>query len=147
MKFLLVLLLSACGASAFAGLGGAPTVPGPRILSSSATPATTAAASAPYTDMARTLDSGTQVHEYVNAAGVVFAVSWSGPFLPDLKEELGVHFQALLDAGKQPGASRSQVRLQQADLVIFSGGRMGAFEGRAWVPSLLPPGFNTADIK
>lgn len=147
MKILLAPLFCACMAPAFAGLGGSPTSPTARALSSSVTPGAVAAAAAPYTDMARTLDSGTTIHEYVNASGVVFAVSWSGPFLPDLKEELGMHFQALVDARKQPGRALSQASVQQADLVIFSGGRVGAFEGRAWIPSLLPPGFDTGNIK
>lgn len=144
MKILLVLVLAACSTTAFAGLGGAPSLPAPRILSGSATPASPGAA--PYTELTKTLDSGTEVHEYVNAAGTVFAVSWSGPYLPDLSEVLGAHFQALVDLQQQRGRSRSPVSLRQADLVIFSGGRMGAFEGRAWIPSLLPPGFNSADI-
>ena len=146
MKIYIVLLLSVCVASAYAGLGGAPAAPVPHLLSNAASPASVNPAA--YTDLQRTLDSGTQVHEFLNAGGTVFAVSWSGPFLPDLKELLGSHFQSLRDHVKQQaGGARSQVRLQQDDLVIFSGGRPGAFEGRAWLPALLPAGFDTAAVK
>lgn len=141
------LSLSLCSAAAFAALGGAPSAPVPRILSGGAIAAAATPAPA-FTESRRTLESGTEVHEWVNAGGIVFAVAWSGPYLPDLREQLGTHFQALTDRQRrQAPGSRSRVDVRQADLVIFSGGRMGAFEGRAWIPSLLPAGFDTADIK
>jgi hypothetical protein len=147
MKIPLILTLSLCSATAFAALGGAPSMPVPRVLSGSAAAPSATAPAASFTESTRTLESGTQLHEWVNSAGTVFAVAWSGPYLPDLREQLGTHFRALTDAQQQRTGSRSLVSVQQADLVIVSGGRMGAFEGRAWVPSLLPAGFNTADIK
>lgn len=144
--FSVALSLSLCSAAALAALGGAPSAPLPRILSGSAAPA--AAAAPAFTEAKRTLESGTQVHEWINASGIVFAIAWSGPYLPDLREQLGTHFQAFTDGQRRQGpGSRSRVSVQQADLVIFSGGRMGAFEGRAWIPSLLPAGFDTADIR
>jgi len=36
-----------------------------------------------YTVTETTLPTGTLVRQYVSAAGVVFAVAWSGPFMPD----------------------------------------------------------------
>lgn len=145
MKIYLVMLLAASAASAFASLGGAPSGPERRVLSQSAAQSVNAAS---YTDMKDTLESGTEIHQYVNDRGTVFAVSWSGPFLPDLKEMLGAHFTTLVDHVKQhPGGARAQVRVQQDDVVIFSGGRPGAFEGRAWVPALLPAGFDTNAVR
>ena len=146
MKYCIALLLSASAATAFAGLGGAPSAPGPRILSNTSAPAFTPASS--YTDLKKTLDSGTELHEYVNSNGTVFAVSWQGPYMPDLKEMLGTRFQDLLDHVRtQSRGARSQVRLAREDLVIYSGGRPGAFEGRAWIPALLPAGFDTGAIQ
>lgn len=146
MKNTIAFLLSASAATAFAALGGAPQAAGPRILSSTSSKAATA--SSTYTDVAKTLDSGTEVHEYVNAKGTVFAVSWQGPFKPDLREVLGTHFQDVVDeAKKQRGGPRAHMRLERDDLVVYSGGRPGAFEGRAWVPALLPAGFDTSAIK
>ncbi len=36
--------------------------------------------------------SGTMVREYVSTSGTVFAVVWQGPWLPDLRQVLGNHF-------------------------------------------------------
>jgi hypothetical protein len=131
----------------WAGLGGQPSNPGPRARVAHAGASATAPG-AGYTDLERQLESGTTIHEYVDANGTVFAVSWSGPYIPDLKELLGVHFDAMVEqAGKTPRASRSQLMLKRPDLVIVSGGHMGAFQGRAWLPAQLPPGFSPGDVK
>src|SRR5258707_839901 len=45
-----------------------------------------------YTVHTLDLPGGTVVREFVGASGVVFAVSWSGPFRPDLRQTLGVYF-------------------------------------------------------
>lgn len=142
----LTLSVCLCSANAFAVLGGAPSLPAPRVLSSNPV-ATMPAPATRFTESQQTLASGTELREWVNTDGIVFALSWSGPFLPDLREQLGMHFQVLTDAQKRRTGLRVPVRVQQADLVIVSGGRMGAFEGRAWIPSLLPAGFDTATIQ
>src|SRR6516164_10573200 len=36
--------------------------------------------------------AGTVIHEYVSAQGKVFAVSWRGPGLPDLRQMLGSYY-------------------------------------------------------
>ena len=94
------------------------------------------------------LSSGTMVHEYISSRNVVFAVSWNGPFLPDLQTLLGKYFDTMVaEAGKQPRAGRSQLRVSRPDVSIFSGGHMRAYEGRAWVVSEFPAGFNVSDIQ
>lgn len=110
------------------------------------TPATTTAG-VPYTDISRTLKSGTLVHEYVDASGAVFAVSWSGPFKPDLKRLLGRHFDRFVQGGGPQSAHRSRVDIDTADLVVRSGGHMGAYEGHAWLPAKLPAGFDPREMK
>ena len=133
------LLLALGCACAFAALDEAPSeLPAAKVHR---TPGTTSAG-AGYTDIARTLESGTVVHEFVDATGSVFAVTWSGPFKPDLKTLLGRHFGALA-----AGARRSTPNGTSDDAVVQSGGHMGAFEGRAWVPSRLPAGFDTREMK
>lgn len=146
MKIVTALALSICAQNAFAALGGLPSFDASTVSSATILGSTSAAS---YTYVKKTtLESGTQVLEYMNADGIVFGVSWSGPYLPDLQEVLGAHFQSLVQqAGKRPHGVRSQLAVKQADVVIFSGGRMGAFEGKAWVPALLPAGFNPGDIK
>jgi Protein of unknown function (DUF2844) len=147
MKTLVVALLAACAAtSGWAGLGSSLSNLGPRARSMGTQQVSTGLAS--YTQVQRKLDSGTEVHEYLDASGKVFAVSWSGPFLPDLKEILGVHFDTMVaQAGKRPAGARSPLVVKQDDVVVISDGHMGAFDGKAWLPRQLPAGFNPEDIK
>lgn len=90
------------------------------------------------------------VHEFTNAAGQVFAVSWSGPGKPDLRTLLGPHFATL--QASNPGIGRSLHALRrppqvaQADLQIQTSGHMGWFNGVAMIPSLAPPNFSPADL-
>lgn len=137
------LLLALGCAGAFAALDGAPSeLPAAKVQR---TPGTTPAG-AGYTDIARTLESGTVVHEFVDATGKVFALTWSGPFKPDLRELLGRHFGAL-SQGAQGAGSSSPAAGKADDAVVQSGGHMGAFEGRAWLASRLPAGFDTQELK
>jgi hypothetical protein len=134
-------LLALWGTGSWAALGGAPADFG------GVAPAQThgySSGSVAYTDIEHQLPSGTVVHEYVDAQGTVFALTWSGPFPPDLKKLLGDHFGAM-SAEQQSGSSpgrRSQLSIQRSDLVITAGGHMGAFDGRAWLPAKLPAGFD-----
>ena len=38
------------------------------------------------------IDGGTVVKEYVSPEGRVFAVTWQGPFVPDMQQVLGSYF-------------------------------------------------------
>ena len=95
-----------------------------------------------FTQFELQMPSGTMVREYVSPAGSVFAVTWEGPSLPDLRQVLGSYFQQYVDA-IQGGGVGSRV-VEQPGLVVYSGGHMRAFRGRAYVPQLLPQGV-TAD--
>jgi hypothetical protein len=139
-----LLLLALAAPVAFAALEQAPSdLPAARVQR---TPATTSAGVA-YTDISRTLKSGTLVHEYADATGAVFAVTWSGPFKPDLKRLLGRYFDTLGDGTAARQGRRSRIEVNTGDLVVQSGGHMGAFEGRAWVQSHLPAGFDPQEMK
>jgi hypothetical protein len=106
------------------------------------------AAGARYTDVRRTLPSQVVVHEFSDARGKVFAVSWSGPFKPDLKELLGVHFDKYRELGARTAmADRSRQQVDTGEAIVVSTGRMGAFEGRAWLPASLPAGFDPREMK
>jgi hypothetical protein len=85
-----------------------------------------------------TLASGVVVHEYVSASGVVYAVTWRGPRMPDLRELLGSYFAQL--SARAPTGGHHRVTLRGVDVVIRSGGHGHSFAGRAWVPSLVPNG-------
>jgi hypothetical protein len=96
-----------------------------------------------------TLPRGTVVREYVSAAGIVFAVAWQGPAMPDLRRLLGTHADEAatsMRAFRNKHGGIGPISAQTDDLVIQSGGHMGAFRGRAWQPSAIPSGFSVSDI-
>jgi hypothetical protein len=140
------------GALAYAALGGSPSDFGAapvtaRRLAASSAAATAATTDAVYTVSQSTLDSGTVVREYSDTAGKVFAVSWRGPALPDLRTLLGDKFAVMTAAaGQRARAGHSQLALAQSDVVLVSSGHMRSFAGHAWIPGALPAGFDTATI-
>jgi hypothetical protein len=87
------------------------------------------------------------VREYVSAAGQVFAVSWRGPLLPDLKQTLGSYFQQYQSAAGVPHVGHRHLSIEQPELVVHSNGHMRAFYGHAYLPGLVPANFSLADIK
>jgi len=139
-----ILMLIYAGAS-HAALGGVPE------QFDSTQPTTVAAGvtsvGTNYVTRDTTLASGTRVREYVSAGGLVFAVTWAGPTLPDLKALLGKYFDTMVaESAKAPRAGRSSLAINLPEVVINSGGHMRAFEGNAWIPAELPAGFTTADL-
>ncbi|CAN5746728.1 DUF2844 domain-containing protein [soil metagenome] len=143
--FTIMLLLYAH--PALAVLGGAPTEFGVRGSARKAQ-ALVVLTRQNYRVNESMLVSGTLVREYVASSGVVFAVSWHGPFLPDLHTLLGAHFNTMVtEAHKIPRAGHSQLRVARPEVNIVSGGHLRAFEGRAWMFSGFPPGFNLDDIQ
>jgi len=91
---------------------------------------------------------GGQVREYLTLDGRVFAVSWKGPTIPDLRQLLGSYYERFAQAAAAaPHTARHrQLRVEQPGLVVQSGGRMRNFYGRAWDPQLLPQSFSTDAI-
>ena len=101
-----------------------------------------------YTVHELTLPSGTLVRQYVSTAGVVFAVTWSGPFMPDLRQLMGPHFDKMVARqANRVHAGHPFVRQHESDLVIESGGHPRSFSGRAYLPSALPAGVAEKDIQ
>jgi len=140
------------GALAYAALGGSPSDFGGAPVTARRLAATgadaTAATDAVYTVSQSTLDSGTVVREYSDTAGKVFAVSWRGPVLPDLRALLGDKFAVMTAAaGQRARAGHSQLALEQSDVVLVSNGHMRSFAGHAWIPRALPAGFDTNAIE
>jgi hypothetical protein len=104
---------------------------------------------APYSISESVLIGGTTVHEYVARDGVVFAVAWSGPQIPDLRALLGTRFDSYVSALAQQraaGGMHGSTRIAGGDAVVHSTGHMGAFAGLAYLPALLPPGVTPADL-
>ena len=89
---------------------------------------------------------GTTVQEYVAPSGTVFAVSWRGPFMPDLRQTLGAYFEIYRNAPRTAGSTRSHAAIEQPQLVVRSQGHMRFYAGIAYVPSLLPHGVSPDDL-
>jgi hypothetical protein len=101
-----------------------------------------------YTVHEITTPSGTMVREFVSSAtGQVFAVTWQGPFMPDLRQVLGDHFATLVDATGKERIGRSNAVVNRPEVVIHSGGHMRAFAGKAYLPGQLPEGVSVEDIR
>jgi hypothetical protein len=88
--------------------------------------------------------NGGIVHEYVSPAGVVFAVTWRGPFKPDLQQLLGSHFGTYANAPRSAGSDRNHLAIDAGTLVVRAGGHQRGFFGSAWAPALVPAGVDPA---
>jgi len=102
-----------------------------------------------YTQHSVQLENGTTVQEYATPAGIVFAVVWRGPVLPDLSALLGDYFsvfKAEADRSRSIGRRGSPVALVSGKLIVRSGGRMRNFFGYAYAPELVPAGLDIKDV-
>ena len=163
---------AASAGPAYAVLGGTPMTPPAgdnaakvRLLQRSAqaslrasgvgapaagSPAAGSPAASNYTVRETTLGSGTVVREYLASNGAVFALSWRGPVVPDLSDLLGPYFPQLVDGARVTQlihGVRAPVAVDADNLVVHTGGHMGAFSGQAWLPQALPAGFTASDIQ
>jgi hypothetical protein len=139
-------LIGTVSVPAFAGLGGDATSVATDTAKMKGQSRSTAAGG--YTVSQITLPSGTVVNEYVSTEGKVFAVTWKGASVPDLSQTLGTYFTEYKAAASvTPHAGHHHLSVQQPDLVVMTGGHMRAWNGKAYVPSLLPPNFSLDDIK
>ena len=134
-----------CGmATAWAGLGQAPAP-----VAGASPQTVTQPASGLYKIQQTVLETGTTVQEYVAPGGVVFAVSWRGPVLPDFTTLFGAYyadFQREVDAARASGKRGGPLSQDGASLVVQSQGRMRNFFGRAYAPKLVPAGVNIQDV-
>jgi hypothetical protein len=155
-----VLLALGCAAS-HAALGTFPLTGANEHVMASAmaaaqvNPASRPANSAPstaYRVNSVTLDSGTVVREFVSTAtNTVFALTWSGPAKPNLRDILGDSFSRFVaSSGSEPGlkvAGTSQRELSAPDVVIRSYGHAGHFQGYAYLPAQFPAGVSPSALQ
>src|SRR5690349_13051674 len=98
-----------------------------------------------------TVDAGgTTINEYATGDGLIFAYAWQGPTTPDLTRMLGPYAEryraraaAQFDATGHLHASR----VEQADVIVESGGQMRSYVGRAWLPAALPADVSLVDLR
>jgi len=93
------------------------------------------------------LPSGTLVREFVGSDGKVFAIAWSGPAIPNLRQTLGQYFDNYVTAAKANRAGHHHLQIQQSDLVVQASGHMRAFSGRAYLPPAVPSGVSVGDLR
>jgi hypothetical protein len=94
--------------------------------------------------------NGTTVREYVSSTGTVFAVSWDGPWMPDLRQVLGAYFDAYqrtVPAVRTARRSHGPMTFRSGDLVVQIGGHPRAFVGRAYLERLMPQGLQAQTIR
>ncbi len=93
--------------------------------------------------------ASTAVREYVSTSGVVFGIAWKGLIHPDLTQLLGSYAgeyqEALLQTPRIKGSRR--LRMKTSSVVVEKWGHMRNLQGRAYVPSLIPPGVSVDEIK
>jgi len=80
---------------------------------------------------------------------VVFGVAWEGQFPPDLQQLLGPYYQQAQQATtpeQQQGRRRAPVVIETPGLVVHESGHMRSFQGRAYVPQLVPQGVEASEI-
>ena len=102
-----------------------------------------------YSSHSTTLENGTVVSEFTTNNAVVFAMSWSGPTLPDLNSLLGHYFSNFKSEVAKTRNQRNigtPLRMEADGLVLQSFGRMGNFAGQAYVPALVPAGLEIKDV-
>jgi hypothetical protein len=92
------------------------------------------------------LPTGTVLREFVAPGGNVFAVAWTGPAKPDLRQTLGKYFDTLVSAPKAKAADRRHLQIQQGDLIVEGRGHMRALSGRAYLASAIPSGVNLGEL-
>jgi hypothetical protein len=108
---------------------------------------TPAPSSAAYTVEQISTPRGEAVKEFLSPSGTVFAVTWRGPRPPDLSQLLGSYFANYQTAVASQRPQRGHLRIQSPNLVVESGGHERDLRGRAYDPSLLPPGVSVDEIQ
>lgn len=97
-----------------------------------------------YTESDLTGDGGAITREFTNGVGTVFAVAWSGPVRPDLKQLFGDYFPRFQADNASSGRFRRHrpLRSDDLDFVVRTGGHPGAMWGYAYLPQHVPQGFS-----
>jgi len=91
--------------------------------------------------------TGTVVRQFTSPGGMVFGVSWEGPFLPDFHVVLGASYSSYVEAARVKRHGRGPLLIQLPDLVFESAGHQRGFRGRAYLPELLPDGVTAEAVR
>lgn len=100
-----------------------------------------------------TAATGTVIREFVAPSGVVFAVSWNGPAMPNLQQTLGTYFTQYVAAVRSQRETRihrlghHHLEIRTPALIVHAAGHMRHYFGIAYVPALLPPNLSISDLQ
>ncbi|HKV25500.1 MAG TPA: DUF2844 domain-containing protein [Candidatus Acidoferrum sp.] len=93
--------------------------------------------------------AGVAIKEFASPAGTIFAVSWSGPTHPDLRQLLGAYYDQYVQAVQEQRAhrrGRGPLLIHEPGLVMKVSGHLRAFQGKAYLPQLVPAGVRVEDL-
>ena len=102
-----------------------------------------------YSLLSMSTGNGLNVREYLDGAGVVFAVAWNGPARPALQQLLGKYyaeFDAALQEIRPLGLHRS-LRIDTGAMRVELSGHMRSYQGRAYLPAAIPGGVNHDQLR
>ncbi len=125
--------------TAFASLGGS---------ADSAATLRKALSRATYTVYERHLDSS-DIREFSDSSGKIFAVAWSGGAEPDFSSLLGNYlndYRKIMETRWHPRGQRVFV-VKTARLIVKKWGHLRQIGGYAYDPSLIPPGVTPSEIR
>jgi hypothetical protein len=94
-----------------------------------------------------TAEHGGRVREYVSSEGQVFATTWSGPVMPDLKVVLAGHYPDYVAGVQAHRASHHVLSVATSGMVLQIVKLPRGVAGSAHVPAMVPPGVNVLDIR
>lgn len=94
-----------------------------------------------------TPEQGGRVREYVSPDGQVFATTWSGPVMPDLKVVLAGHYPDYVAGAQAHRASHHVLSVATAGMVLRVVKLPRGIAGSAHLPALVPAGVNIQDIR
>ena len=93
--------------------------------------------------------TGTMIREFVSPNGTVFGIAWEGGFVPEMKQLLGAYFEqysAAAQAATPKYLGRRPLNIRLPTLVFQTGGHMGWYYGRAYLPPSVPQEANMEEI-
>ena len=93
-----------------------------------------------------TVDGG-RLRQYATRAGTVFAVTWSGPALPDLKLVLGKSYDTYFAAASAHSGGHHVLNIEAPELVLNITKHSRGFTAHAHLPALLPAGTAAQELR
>jgi hypothetical protein len=94
-----------------------------------------------------TTANGDRVREYVSGDGTVFATTWSGHSMPDLKVVLATHYAEYVAGAQAHRAGHHVFSMDTDGLALRVVKLPRGLAGSARVPALVPAGMSVQDIR